>query len=274
MNIPTDTHILHPSPHTHVQMRVFLGFLIPLVTIVIEHRVLSTNESKTWQYNMDIDASHVFTQYTIQETQPRAALMCPKGFFISELTYRFGDPTKKLLKDSKALPAGNEESSQGPMWGNGNSLTLLGALRQWKQIHESGKSGDEMLRYSLDEPVGNKGSLKCSPLIGCVGYQACLFHFATEFCLNDPYPGYRKNITLRIMCEKDALFYGYLQRAGLNLGGESLDWMNQVVFLKYKSQTEKGIIDYAQTDLHFVRQHESQVFGGTCPDLQHALDNG
>lgn len=29
----------------------------------------------------------------------------------------------------------------------------------------------------------------CPTLLNCVGYQACLFRFSNEFCLQDPYPG-------------------------------------------------------------------------------------
>ena len=33
----------------------------------------------------------------------------------------------------------------------------------------------------------------CPALLHCVGYQACLFRFSTEFCLRDPYPGTSHN---------------------------------------------------------------------------------
>ena len=42
----------------------------------------------------------------------------------------------------------------------------------------------------------------CPSLKECLLYQACVFNFGNEFCLQDPLPGKRKNMDLNITCIK------------------------------------------------------------------------
>lgn len=166
----------------------------------------------TYKYNEEVHSSNIVRQYVLQESLPRSYLMCPKGFVIKKIE-------AELLQEQK--------NSSEIVKSEVNSFFNYNYFYDW-WLHlflECDPSWDFKIFYchrtfsKWDKPsmqnivrvliLSSKFfshfhfllSKLSKKIIGI--FQACVFDFSNEFCLEDLLPGERKYLLVNLTCSND-----------------------------------------------------------------------
>lgn len=268
-----------------IQLQIFTTLIL---TSVLDNTVFTANDTN-WFYNMTTAADHVHKEYTALETHPHTAILCPADFFISGLTYQFHLPEN--MKET-----GNSTEHLERNFGIGNNpvdLSLNDSLRIWsktedqadgsrshllmEEIGPNSRSHSFIVGMESEEikfKVGNQTKHgPCPTLVYCIGFQACIFRFSIEFCRNDPLPGFRKVLQMRLTCSRRIYFTAHA--SGTTSGILSHVNPEHTLYLKYKSLIEvRGLSSMNMTALIHVKKSNRKVFETYCPSPMEAKRKG
>ncbi|XP_078669137.1 uncharacterized protein LOC144910214 isoform X2 [Branchiostoma floridae x Branchiostoma belcheri] len=133
-----------------------------------------------------------------------AFLLCSRGYFISNLSVRFGSRVQ-LQSDSTAVRLYGLRDL--PIYITGDSTGILrdkdGMYRTQDFPSPQDKNGMYHTQNSSSPryyPVGTG----CDPVLRCLGHQACIFKPSLKLCGLDPQPDFRKQLEVRYVCTADA----------------------------------------------------------------------
>ena len=247
------------------------------------------------------------SKYVLSEFAPRAAVVCPAGFAITKIAYKFEVFTPRKGEWQNQQPKGVAHAPSDDMHAfDVVHLNELSVLEMLKYRRHDAKDIADVVRDELDEtadssqlPEVDQNDLmnpnsprddrqekvwagahglfgQCSTLVHCLGHQACLFHYSNKFCQNDPIPGQRKQLDLRIFCSRDAWYNGAMNDIIKKLLNTKLDsddpvkfsaallaYPRHTTFIKYESE-----IDGSRSVLYPPIKYEipeEEVFNVTCP---------
>ncbi|XP_071488101.1 uncharacterized protein [Diadema antillarum] len=203
-----------------------------------------------------------------QENQ-RSFFTCPRGYFISEISYRFD-----TAQSTVSRPWASKQGGKTYTLADKIAKKLSPEPKHIRLIRESGKKRVDPRQQFLDAvgpDVVNQSPLTetgCDPILFCLGHQACLFKITVDLCGCDPVPGKRKMFFISVKCtsDSDEGLYGNTKGA-LELMRRERE---HVMYLFQESEhSDKAI---TQVLLHQIPEEE--VFGISCPQPSMALQNG
>ncbi|KAI8480472.1 hypothetical protein Bbelb_418000 [Branchiostoma belcheri] len=138
-------------------------------------------------------------------TENKAAfLLCSRGYFISNLSVRYGSRVQ-LQSDDTAVRL--HDLRDLPIYITGDSTGILrdkdGMYRT--QDFPSPRDKDGMYRaQNSSSPRYHPVGTGCDPVLRCLGHQACIFKPSLKLCGLDPQPDFRKQLEVRYVCTTDA----------------------------------------------------------------------
>ena len=213
-----------------------------LLLLCFASNVLAQNPPEEYSYLAEPSSLKLIRTYSLYEERPRSFLMCPKGYLISSIESKLdgfeGSPIYKNTtftqnfenrEDVKSFPVYKE--TEFPIEASPGKL------------------------YEVTFPI-------CPQLSACLHYQACVFIFSTEFCRNDPNPGFRTNLQVNVTCSLDevvSMASNDAKRADI---GNKKD---KTLEIKYKSAIGTEGINVTMTKLELIEHDEDLVFGASCP---------
>ena len=117
---------------------------------------------------------------------------------------------REHVKKTSSRPGGAHPANLDVKFNSGDDLPFT--------LADSIERGQYIINGSFPESYG-----PCAPIIYCLGHQACTFRYSNEFCLQDPLPGKRKTLRLRLTCESDEK-YNALHATFHNTLKHTVDW--------------------------------------------------
>ena len=199
-----------------------------------------------WKYNIETTEKILHKEYEFSELRPRSSIHCPKGYFIGEMEYYFYSDNNSLDNIKISVLKFEDQIS----------------LEFVNNIKNNSTFVDSNALYKLGP---------CPTLSLCLGYQACIFHLSNAFCKNDPHPGFRKKLKIKLSCAQDQLYSGNNDHS-IDQGNKVKPVLtNMVVFITYKAYK---LSDHTNTEIKISNIEEKNVFGVKCPSLMEAKQIG
>eukprot|EP00057_Strongylocentrotus_purpuratus_P003736 XP_003727249.1 PREDICTED: uncharacterized protein LOC100888338 [Strongylocentrotus purpuratus] len=205
-----------------------------------------------------------------QENQ-RSFFTCPRGYFISELSYRFDTAQSTLNR-----PWASKQGSKMYTIADKIAKKLSPEPREARLRRGEANSPPNARQHFMDmvapgAQVINQSPLTqtgCDPILFCLGHQACLFKITVDLCGFDPVPGKRKMFFITVKCtsDSDEGLYGKTKGA-LELMRREREHVMYIYFDELHS-------DKTVTQDTLYQIPEEEVFGISCPRPQMALQNG
>nr|XP_006819558.1 PREDICTED: uncharacterized protein LOC102808919 [Saccoglossus kowalevskii] len=205
------------------------------------------------KYDQRMNADLLEESYKWQENK-RAAILCPSGSFIGEIGFAFSGIKKYFGNSMQHFKL--------------NDLPVIATSNE-REIVLKRRSTDKQSKgfWNLNSDPGDYLST-CDPVLFCLGHQACLFKITIDTCANDPMPGQRKLLELRVSCVKDEMFAKYMR---FNTGNANTDFDITESVRKRRDQVLYIYVNDDNTDdqavsLVQVYIPEEDIFGLTCPE--------
>ncbi|CAH1257756.1 XYLT2 [Branchiostoma lanceolatum] len=181
------------------------------------------------------------TSFAVETKTPEnkwAFLLCSRGFFISNLSVRFGSGVR--------LPSDRTggrwyDLSHLPIYITGNSD---GILRDKDGMYRAQHS--PIPRY---HPVGTA----CDPVLRCLGHQACILKPTLKLCGFDPQPGNKKLLDVKYVCAADAM----MDR--LTYEGHQRKRAEEVLYISVTEMVNGSDV------IQWNTEAENDIFSLTCP---------
>ncbi|XP_077992130.1 uncharacterized protein LOC144446252 [Glandiceps talaboti] len=195
--------------------------------------------------------------YKWQENK-RAAILCPKGTFIAEIAFIFSGMKRYFGSNLKRF-----------------KLTDLPHVSTTnREIVLKRRTGEPKAKGFWNANIGEDDSISsCDPVLFCLGHQACLFKVTIDVCANDPMPGQRKILDMRVSCVPDNLFSKYFYDAvntNNELSENVMSRQNKILYLYINDDNT----DDLAVSLIQVPMTEDELFGIGCPEPKEAYSKG
>ncbi|XP_071947053.1 uncharacterized protein [Antedon mediterranea] len=212
-------------------------------------------------YREEFDVSYRWTENN------RVHFTCPRGSYISKLSYNFGtgsSPVKPLglgpsLSDILTL----KDKLQFGLKEDKSYITFL--------RHTSGKSIDSNSELLKNIDGLQKSLLTrtgCDPIMFCLGHQTCLFKLTVDICANDPAPGKRKALNIKVTCSKDSTLVNYAKDTKeFEVLRKKADEVMYIVYDQNASWETTSVLE-------FIISSEEEIFQSECPSPKEAIDFG
>ena len=216
-----------------------------LILTELEEMIFSENDHEgrepAWSYQMHTEqhSKTLLKEYTFWELNPRSAVLCPRGFFISTILYHFLRPGQEGKVAGTKGTKSQQESNLPDFSDDTNTVLRISDLVNYIAEPSNSSTGVQDGELDLDQAVFNLDHLMselqpkaehtggrkestdgvktshteaeathlyglCSAFVHCLGRQACLFHLNSDLCEADPVPGFRKVLNMQIKCERDS----------------------------------------------------------------------
>ncbi len=225
----------------------------------------------------DPDQSAVTKDFQFSEMEHFAPVFCPKNYFISEIRYFFVRAGQNI-SDKEVLEKAFQNvtlSRTLSFWNHVNLLTMLDQKFSYPSLVKMNSNLElyihtqqNVIQKDFEESLPSIGS--CPNLIQCLGHQACIFRVSLEFCHNDPNPGKRKHLILRMRCERNSVVSENLHSTLL---GDSISHYHQartdtVAFYRGVDNADKNNTssEIFRMEVHKSLWPETAVFDVSCPE--------
>ncbi|XP_070540250.1 uncharacterized protein [Ptychodera flava] len=209
------------------------------------------------RYEQSVD-SVLEETYKWQENK-RVAVLCPKGTFIAAVSFVFSGMKKYYGSSLQNFKL--------------NDIPQLSLTN--REIVLKRQAGEKKSRGFWNAGIGDSPGdalSSCDPVLFCLGFQACLFKATIDVCANDPMPGQRKLLDMRVTCATDSTFSQYFQADNTNNRlTESVRRRHDQVLYIYVNDDNT---DDVAVSLLQVTIPEEDIFGISCPVPREAYNAG